>query len=104
MMLLLLTTNMHYSVIKICTGHYSLVLFVGLVLASLTQISCIPKSDRKVIDQFAPTFSPSNDLKFGIYITAHAVRDLLHDETGRRQALSIFQSNGISKAYIEVYR
>ena len=45
-----------------------------------------------------------NDLQFSVYITAHAVNDLLNNEIGRREALSIFRCNGITKAYIEVYR
>ena len=45
-----------------------------------------------------------DDLQLSIYITSHAIRDLLADENGRREALSIFRCNGITKAYIEVYR
>ena len=57
-----------------------------------------------VKDQFSYAQERKDDLQLSIYITAHAVKDLLSDEAGRREALSIFRCNGITKAYIEVYR
>lgn len=65
--------------------------------------SCIEPADT-VNDQFSFAQERKNDLQLSIYITAHAVQDLLSDEAGKREAISIFRCNGITKAYIEVYR
>lgn len=65
--------------------------------------SCI-QSVEPVKDQFSYAQERKDDLQLSIYITAHAVNDLLSDEVGRREAISIFRCNGITKAYIEVYR
>ena len=65
--------------------------------------SCIQPAEP-VNDQFSYAQERKDDLQLSIYITAHAVRNLLSDEAGRREAISIFRCNGITKAYIEVYR
>lgn len=57
-----------------------------------------------VNDQFSYAQSRADDLKLSIYLTAHAIEGLLQDEAGKREALSIFRCNGITKAYLEVYR
>ena len=77
--------------------------FVLVMFAILLNLSCTPQKE-KVNDQFTYAQTRVDDLQLSIYITAHAVRDLLADETGRREALSIFRCNGITKAYVEVYR
>ena len=59
---------------------------------------------EQVNDQFSYAKERKDDLQLSIYITAHAVKNLLSDEEGRREAISIFRCNGITKAYIEVYR
>ncbi len=85
-------------------SHSRLKLSVVLLLFSMVlNLSCTPQKDQ-VDDQFAYAKTRVDDLQLSIYITAHAVRDLLADETGRREALSIFRCNGITKAYVEVYR
>ncbi len=65
--------------------------------------SCMPPAEP-VNDQFSYAQGRKDDLQLSIYITAHAVKNLLSDEAGRREAISIFRCNGITKAYIEVYR
>ena len=65
--------------------------------------SCIQPGDT-VNDQFSYAQERKDDLQLSIYITTHAVKNLLSDEAGRREAISIFRCNGITKAYIEVYR
>lgn len=80
-----------------------LLLFLFAAGISLTN-SCTTQPQQKVNDQFSYALERSDDLKLSIYITAHAVRDLLSTEAGQREALSIFRCNGITKAYIEVYR
>lgn len=77
--------------------------FVLIILIVVLNLSCTPEKE-KVDDQFSYAQTRVDDLQLSIYITAHAVRDLLSDETGRREALSIFRCNGITKAYVEVYR
>lgn len=80
------------------------ILGFALFLIMLTlSISC-NKKDYEINDLFNYANTRSDDLKLSIYITAHAVRDLLNEETGRREALSIFRCNGVTKAYVEVYR
>jgi hypothetical protein len=66
-------------------------------------VSCVQPGER-LNDQFSYAQERKDDLQLSIYITAHAVKDLLSDEAGKREAISIFRLNGITKAYIEVYR
>jgi len=73
-----------------------------LLLAALLN-SCM-KPEEPVNDQFSYAQERKNDLQLSIYITAHAVQNLLSDKTGRREAISLLRCNGITKAYIEVYR
>jgi len=76
---------------------------VWILLIPLLISSC-GQSAEQVNDQFSYAKERKDDLQLSIYITAHAVKDLLSDEEGRREAISIFRCNGITKAYIEVYR
>ena len=76
---------------------------IKILLLSALINSCIQPGDN-VNDQFSCAQERKDDLQLSIYITAHAVKDLLSDEAGRREAISIFRCNGITKAYIEVYR
>ncbi|MCB9218337.1 MAG: hypothetical protein H6610_02615 [Ignavibacteriales bacterium] len=79
----------------------SKIIFLLLVII-VASYSC--NNSYKIDDQFTYAKTRINDLQFSVYITAHAVNDLLNNEIGRREALSIFRCNGITKAYIEVYR
>jgi hypothetical protein len=74
-----------------------------ILLLPVFLVSCIQEKDV-LNDQFSYAQERKDDLQLSIYITAHAVKDLLSDEAGRREAISIFRLNGITKAYIEVYR
>ncbi len=62
------------------------------------------QTSKNIDDQFGYAQSRSHDLQLSIYITAHAINNLLATEAGRREAISIFRGNGITKAYLEVYR
>ena len=75
----------------------------SFVFVMILFASCTPQKE-KVKDQFRYAQERSGDLKLSIYITAQAVNSLLSTEQGRREALSIFRCNGITKAYVEVYR
>ena len=75
-----------------------------LVLISLFINSCNTADNNKIDDLFSYAKTRTDDLQLGIYITAHAINNLLANEAGRREAISIFRCNGITKAYIEVYR
>ncbi|MBA7592076.1 hypothetical protein ES708_34250 [subsurface metagenome] len=77
--------------------------YVVFASAMILNSSCTSHND-KVNDQFTYAQTRSDDLKLSIYITAHTVKNLMSDEAGCREALSIFRCNGITKAYIEVYR
>ncbi len=74
-----------------------------ILLLPVFLVSCVPP-EEKLNDQFSYAQERKDDLQLSIYITAHAVKDLLSDEAGKREAISIFRLNGITKAYIEVYR
>lgn len=71
---------------------------IFLILAS-----CTPDKPKEQ-DQFSYALSRKNDLKLSVYITAQAVDQLLSNEAGRREALSLLKANGITSVYIEVYR
>ena len=66
-------------------------------------ISCVP-AERPEDDMLALALERKTDLQLGVYITAHAVDQLLSGEAGRREALSLLQANGITKVFVEVYR
>lgn len=76
------------------------VLWLILLIPSLS----FAQSDRKIDDMFTYAKTRSNDLKLGIYVTAHAVNNLLANEAGMKEAISLFRANGATKAYVEVYR
>ena len=44
------------------------------------------------------------DLSLSVFITTQAVNQYLSTEEGRREAVSLMRANGITKAYLEVYR
>lgn len=79
---------------------YSFVLSCFILLAIT---ACTPK-EPQLNDQFQYAQTRTDDLRLSIYLTAHAIEGLLKDEAGKREALSIFRCNGITKAYLEVYR
>jgi hypothetical protein len=73
-----------------------------ILLAVVSFFSCqkAPHND----DLFSLATDRIEDLRFSVYITAHSVQRYLSTEEGRREALSIMKCNGITKAYVEVYR
>jgi hypothetical protein len=75
-------------------------LITGLILLAL---SCSPP-DTGDQDIFSLAMERKDDLRLGIYFTAHAVEQLLTDEMGRREAISLLKANGVTKVFIEVYR
>ena len=83
--------------------NMTLLISVLISLAILTN-SSFAKDNNEIEDQFSYVKTRTNDLRLSIYITAHAINDLLANEAGRREAISIFRGNGITKAYVEVYR
>jgi len=74
-----------------------------IYLLLLFILACTPDKPRDQ-DQFSYALSRKNDLKLSIYITAQAVDQLLSNEPGRRESLSLLKANGITSVYIEVYR
>jgi len=88
---------------NIFKNHLFTSAYIWILLLPAFINSCIQPTDT-VNDQFSYTQGLKDDLQLSIYITAHAVKNQLSDEAGRREAISIFRCNGITKAYIEVYR
>jgi hypothetical protein len=76
---------------------------IWILLFSVFLLSCI-RTGEAPDDQYSYAQERKDELQLSIYITAHAVKDLLSDEAGKREAISIFRLNGITRAYIEVYR
>jgi len=80
---------------------------LALTLLSMVLLfSCVQKTNRvnQVDDLYSLAEARKNDLRFSIYITAHAVDRILSTEEGRREAVSLMRCNGITKVYLEVYR
>ena len=76
------------------------VLLVSIVILGIFGCS----KNTQINDQFTYAKSRQNDLRLSTYITASTVKNILSTEEGRREALSLFRANGITKAYVEVYR
>ena len=55
-------------------------------------------------DMFTYAKEHKNDLRLSVFITTQAVNEYLSTEQGRREAVSLMRANGITKAYLEVYR
>ncbi len=76
-----------------------------LIFTGLTVLifSCTPirESENTILSL---ALDRKDDLQLSVYITAHAVDQLLSQEAGRREAVSILHANGITKVYVEVYR
>ena len=75
-----------------------------LILLMMVFTNSCEAPKETINDQFSYAMERKDDLQISIYITAQAVKNLMSDEAGRREAISIFRCNGITKAYIEVYR
>lgn len=88
---------------RILKYHLLNAAFFWILLLPAIIVSCKQQAEP-VNDQFSYAQERKDDLQLSIYITAHAVKNLLSDEAGKREAISIFHLNGITKAYIEVYR
>ncbi len=67
------------------------------ILIFAINFSCTQQKGQ-IEDRFSYAQTRVDDLQLSIYITSHAIRDLLADENGRREALSIFRCNGITKS------
>ncbi len=76
---------------------------IKVILVLLTFTSC-QESQQMVHDNFAFAKLHQDDFRLSVYITAHTVEQLLSTEPGRREAVSLMRANGITKAYLEVYR
>ena len=82
------------------TWRFSILFVCAFVLI----LSSCQQNSQKINDVFCFAKTRQNDLQFGVYITAQAVNSLLSSEAGRREAVSLLRCNGITKAYVEVYR
>src|SRR5690554_5954161 len=75
-------------------------IFISLLL--LLFAGC--QQPQKIDDLWSYTQSRKSDLQLSVYITAHTVQQVFSTDAGRREAVSILRSNGLSKVYVEVYR
>ena len=60
--------------------------------------------ERSPDDLFTYASAHKKDLRLSVFITTQAVNQFLSTEEGRREAVSLMRANGITKAYLEVYR
>jgi hypothetical protein len=60
--------------------------------------------DKAPDDMFTYASAHKKDLRLSVFITTQAVNQFLSTEEGRREAVSLMRANGITKAYLEVYR
>lgn len=82
-------------------GKITSVLFAFLLL-SVT--ACSPPSDQKTDDVYSYALSRKGDLQLSVFVTAQAVMQFLATDEGRREMVSLMKANGITRAYLEVYR
>lgn len=61
-------------------------------------------AQKPVDDLLQFALSRQNDLQLGTYFTVNAVTDHLNTPEGRREAVTVLRSLGITKAYLETYR
>jgi len=78
------------------------VLSLGLLVSALLIFNC--GKQESVDDLYQLAQANKDKLRFGTYVTVDAVETCLNDEAGRREALSIINSLGITKIYLETYR
>lgn len=60
--------------------------------------------DKAPDDMFTYASAHKKELSLSVFITTQAVNQYLSSEEGRREAVSLMRANGITKAYLEVYR
>lgn len=78
--------------------------FLILLLFFIMIIASCQQRTQAIDDVFTWAKTRQDDLQLGVYITAQAVNSLLTSDAGRREAVSLLRCNGITKAYVEVYR
>lgn len=76
---------------------------VGLGLAAGIGL-LIRGKKKKSPDLFQLALTQKKKLRLGVYITVQAVQSCLNTPEGRREAISVLRSLGVTKAYIESYR
>jgi len=60
--------------------------------------------DKAPDDMFTYASAHKKELSLSVFITTQAVNQYFSTEEGRREAVSLMRANGITKAYLEVYR
>jgi len=60
--------------------------------------------DPVVDDLYAVASEHKADLRLSVYITVQAIESCFRDPAGRRDAVAVLRSFGITKAYVESYR
>ena len=75
---------------------------IGLLCILCVCLGCQEKPDGANLFEYASAHK--NTLRFGVYVTVHAVENELNDTAGLREALSVLQSLGVTKIILETYR
>lgn len=55
-------------------------------------------------DVYTYALTRKGDLQLSVFVTAQAVMQFLSTDEGRREMVSLMKANGITRAYLEVYR
>jgi len=76
--------------------------FLAIIILFVSQSCVMERISKDHFYQYAK--SRQDDLRLSVYITAQSVTNHFADDQGRRQAVSLMRSMGITKAYVEVYR
>lgn len=79
-------------------------LFHWILLLIIWMLPGCQQSATQVNDVLQYAKNRKADLQLAAYITAHTMRDQLSTAAGRREAVAVLNSNGITKVYVEVYR
>lgn len=78
------------------------IILVSSLLLCLT--FCSPPSGEKTDDVYSYALTRKGDLQLSVFVTAQAVMQFLSTDEGRREMVSLLKANGITRAYLEVYR
>lgn len=80
----------------------TITVLLSSLLLGLT--GCTPPSNQGTDDVYSYALSRKGDLRLSVFVTAQAVMQFLSTDEGRREIVSLMKANGITRAYLEVYR
>lgn len=77
---------------------FTFIMFTSLLITGCSESKKGPDDFRSL------AIEKKQHLQLSTYVTAQTVEQMFTTETGRREALSLLNCNGITKVYLEVYR